>query len=366
MAPTNAKAAVHPDVAALRENGLSSLLLAIELFNRPTDRGRAEAVLILLHHSFEMLLKSAIVAKDGKPCIDERGFSSSFNQCLEIGQVEMGALTVDQRRFLAMLDNLRDSATHYYQVVSEDLLYLFAQGSVSLFGRLLKDATGSDLHDHIPARVLPIFCRPPKDIHTLIADEFERLRSSLRRSEITREQAIAAIRPLVAFSVGGGEMPRRMTTDDVEAAVAQLQTGEAWQVVFPEVAQLRLETEGGGLKFSVQVVRDGTTAIPVRVLREAEEVPEGFIVAKEINVFDKFTMGLHGLAQKLGLTPPKAKVLIQRYKIEEDDQAFREVRVRTQTYRNYSKRALDLLEPHTSEAEQVWEETRELMKRKPR
>ena len=35
-------------------------------FNRPWDRGRTEAVLILLDHSFEMLLKAAIRHRQGK------------------------------------------------------------------------------------------------------------------------------------------------------------------------------------------------------------------------------------------------------------------------------------------------------------
>lgn len=49
-----------------REKAINSLILTIEHFNRPWDRSRVEAVLILLDHSFEMLLKAAILHSGGR------------------------------------------------------------------------------------------------------------------------------------------------------------------------------------------------------------------------------------------------------------------------------------------------------------
>ena len=54
------------EVRQLREKAINSLVLSIEHFNRPWNRGRTEAVLILLDHSFEMLLKAAIRHRQGK------------------------------------------------------------------------------------------------------------------------------------------------------------------------------------------------------------------------------------------------------------------------------------------------------------
>ncbi len=42
-----------------------SLLLGIEVFNRPHDRGRVAATLILMDDAFEMLLKAAILHRGG-------------------------------------------------------------------------------------------------------------------------------------------------------------------------------------------------------------------------------------------------------------------------------------------------------------
>lgn len=52
---------MRKEARLLLQRALDSLLLAIEHFNRPSDRGRTEAVLIHLDHSFEMLLKAAIL-----------------------------------------------------------------------------------------------------------------------------------------------------------------------------------------------------------------------------------------------------------------------------------------------------------------
>lgn len=50
----------------LYEKAIDSLTISIELFNRPNDCGRIHGVLIFLDHSFEMLLKAAILHKGGK------------------------------------------------------------------------------------------------------------------------------------------------------------------------------------------------------------------------------------------------------------------------------------------------------------
>ncbi len=45
----------------LLDRAIDSLVLAVEHFNRPWDRGRREAVLILMDRSFELMLKAAIL-----------------------------------------------------------------------------------------------------------------------------------------------------------------------------------------------------------------------------------------------------------------------------------------------------------------
>ena len=68
----------------LIERAVDALILGVEIFNRPSDRGRTEAVLIHLDHLFEMLLKAAILHEGGR--IREQGdpHTIGFDHCLHV------------------------------------------------------------------------------------------------------------------------------------------------------------------------------------------------------------------------------------------------------------------------------------------
>ena len=74
------------DVAELKSRAIHSLVLGIELFNRPHNDGRSEGVLILLHHAFEMLLKAIIKDKTGNVHAKGEKYSYGFDKCLEVAQ----------------------------------------------------------------------------------------------------------------------------------------------------------------------------------------------------------------------------------------------------------------------------------------
>jgi hypothetical protein len=345
----------HPDIVPLRDRALESLQLAIELFNRPTNTARASTVLMLTHHSFELILKSVITARTGTAIDDERGYSYGFDKCLLIAEEQLKLISKDQRKFLSMLDNLRDSAMHYYQHVTEDMLYTFAQGSVSLFDQLIRHATGKSLVEFLPERVVPISGHPPTDICLLVDSEFKSIKRLLTEGNVSTHEAMAALRPLMAFNVGGEEEHRRMTTRELEVAVENLKAAQTWQVVFPEIAKLRFTNDGLGIPIRFGVAKETPEALPVRIVKPGDATPaEGFIINREVNILDKFNLGLNQLADNLNLTAPKTNALIREFKITEDPESFREIAVGRSRYRRYSKKALDLLRTKTGEADSVW------------
>ena len=61
---------------------VDSLVLGIEHYNRPWDRGRVDAVLILIDHSFEMLLKAAILHRGGAIRKPREKQTLGFDECL--------------------------------------------------------------------------------------------------------------------------------------------------------------------------------------------------------------------------------------------------------------------------------------------
>ena len=214
-------AVANPDVGALRDRALESITLAIELFNRPSGCARSHTVVILLHHSFELILKSIIVNKMGSVFDEERGYSYGFDKCLMIAQEE-GLITPDHRRFLSILDNTRDGAIHYYQIISEPILYVFAQASVSLFNELINASTGKGLLEYLPHRAVALSAIPAQKLGRVLDEELEALRELLHRPDINKQYAIAMLRPLMAFKIGGEEQPRRMKNDELEQAVKNL------------------------------------------------------------------------------------------------------------------------------------------------
>jgi len=356
---TTAPTSQNPDVLALREKALQSLALAIELFNRPNECARPESVLILLHHSFEMLLKSLIVASKGTAFDEDRGFSFTFDTCLRLAEDDLRILQKDQRKFLSMLDNLRDCVTHYYQDTSEMILYIFAQGSVSLFNDLIRAATGKPLLDFLPRRVLPISAISPQRVGQVLDEEFNKLCGLLHQPDVDRHRAMAMLRPLMAFKIGGEEQHRRMTNADLESAIESLSTAENWRVVFPEIANIAFTSAGDGISVGFKVVKETMDAMPVRVLKPGDPTPtEGVIIQKEINIFDKFNLNLYGVAQHLGLTAPKTLALIREYGVQKDSEAFRQIAIGRSKINRYSKRTIDLLKDKVPAADEVWKKQR--------
>jgi len=57
---------VKREVRLLLKKAVNSLILSVDHFNRTWDTGRVEATLIMLDHSFEMLLKAAILHRGGQ------------------------------------------------------------------------------------------------------------------------------------------------------------------------------------------------------------------------------------------------------------------------------------------------------------
>lgn len=76
----------------LLKKASDALVLSIELFNRPHDRGRVSSTLIQLDHSFEMLLKASILHRNGrireKRAKETIGFDACVRRSLSDGKIK--------------------------------------------------------------------------------------------------------------------------------------------------------------------------------------------------------------------------------------------------------------------------------------
>src|SRR4051812_10820722 len=75
---------IRREAKLLLKKAINSLILSVEHFNRPWDDGRVEAVLILLDHSFEMLLKSCLLHKGGRIREKRAKQTLGFDECVRV------------------------------------------------------------------------------------------------------------------------------------------------------------------------------------------------------------------------------------------------------------------------------------------
>ena len=337
---------------------IDSLVLGIELFNRPHDRGRPEAVLILLHHAFEMLLKAIIKDRTGAIHLKEGTHTYGFDKCLDIAQHEIGLLSSDERITLSILDAHRDVAVHYYQELSEDLLYMQAQAATTLFDALLARGFDDRLADQVPERVLPVSTRPPTDLQLLVGKELSQIDQLLLKGRRQGAIAAARLRPLVALAKAGRQDGARMSEQDVGRAVKRRRQGDNWTVILPEVAQLRLDTTGSGIPVNLRIRRDADLA--VRVAKPGDPVV-GTVIKQEINIWDKYNMGRDDLAKKVGLSGPRTSAIVFELDIQNDDECFKTLRRKKSEFKGYSKKALDRIREALDgglDVDEVWRKQR--------
>jgi hypothetical protein len=160
-----------------KESAIASLILSIELFNRPSEEGRVDAVLMQLQHAFEMLLKAKIWQERGRITEPRSSVAYGFDKCLGIARSDLGIINEDEAATLSMLDGLRDCATHNQLILSEENFYVHVQSGVTMFNDLLQKSFGERLYDYLPQRVLPISTNPPRDIALFLNEEFNRIQA---------------------------------------------------------------------------------------------------------------------------------------------------------------------------------------------
>lgn len=324
----------------LFDKSLDSLVLAVDHFNRPWDRGRREAVLILFDRAFELLLKAAILHKGGKIresyAKETIGFDKCVRKCLTDAKVK--CLKEDEALTMQILNSLRDAAQHDIVELSEQELYMYAQAGVTLYKDFLKRVFGELLADYVPERVLPISTQPPRDLSSMVEADFTEIKRLVKphsRRQIEAKAKLKALAIVEASLEGVRSQPSEL---EVNQLVKQVRSGRKWQDLFPGVASLQLSSEGGGLSVELRITKKEGEKVQI--------VPEGtpgatVLAVKRVNELDYYTLGLHNLAEKLGLSPNKTLAMVKYLKLQDSEEYFKVVRVGKIEFKRYSPKALD-------------------------
>ena len=327
------------EVRKLREKAINALVLSIDHFNRPWDRGRAEAVLILLDHSFEMLLKAAIRQRSGKIRKAGEKQTIGFSACVRKGLTDanLKILTNEQALTLQSINGQRDAAQHYLVDMSEHQLYFYAQAGVTIFRDIHDDVFDRKLVLELPERVLPISTTAPKDLTALFDQEINEVKSLLAPGKRRKMDAIAKIRSLAILESAVNGYHEQPSDRELEKICKRLTDEVAWSSIFPGVASINITQEMDGPTLSLRLTK--SEGLPIRLLKEGEGT--GAVVAvRRVNELDFYSLGAAQLAEKVGLTQPKSRALVDHLGLRENADCFKEIRIGSVRHARYSPEAI--------------------------
>ncbi|OAM79016.1 hypothetical protein [Devosia elaeis] len=300
------------EARTLKTKAICSMRAGMSAFNSFDDDGRVTAILLHLQHSCEMLLKAVLVQNKAKVFDKNTGKSLGFEKCLRLCTSDHG-LTADEAGVMRAIDSLRDAAQHWYVFVAEDILYLHTRALITAFDGYLKRALDDDLVSHIPLRVLPISTHPPGDFEFLVDREYSLVTELLQPGRRARDEARARIRSMLAMEaiiVDEVEISER-DIDRIEKAV---KAGKEFAEVFPRLATVGTSTEGEGINMTVHFSKK--EGAPVRYI--GGDDPGEAAAVRELDLQKKFHSRASELAQKLGITMPKSKLLRAHLGIDDD------------------------------------------------
>jgi hypothetical protein len=345
---------------------VDSLILSVEYFNRADERGRTTSVLILLDHSFEMLLKAAILHRGGKIREKRARETIGFDNCVRraLSDAKVRFLTSEQALTLQTINGLRDAAQHHLIDISEQQLYTHTQSGVTLFGDILKAVFNQDLTSRLPARVLPISTVAPADIQTFFQTETEEVKKLLRPGKRRRTEAYARLRPLAILDATIQGEKLQPSSGELQTKGRELLRGKSWEEVFPGAASITFTTNGSGQALSLRITKK--EGIPVHLVPEG--TPGASVVAvKRVNELDFYNLGRDQLAEHVGLSGPKTSAAIWFLKLQEDAECYKQLTIGKSKFNRYSQKAIDRIKEAliNTPIEEIWNKyAREGMRRR--
>lgn len=343
----------------LLNKAIDSLVLSVEHFNRPSDKGRVAAVLILLDHSFEMLLKASIVQKggsirDGKSK-ETIGFDACVRRALSDGRVKF--LSNNQAIALQTINGLRDAAQHHLIDVSEQQLYMHAQSGLTLFRDILAFVFGKQLSTSMPSRVLPVSTEAPAELSILFENEVEEIRRLLQPRKRRKTEAYARIRPLAILDASVRGEKLQPGTHELQETASKLLSGASWREVFPGAATIEFTSDGHGPVYNLRITKK--QGVPIHLVPEG--TPGASVVAvKRVDELGYYHLGRDQLAKQVGLSGPKTTAVIWYLGLKEDADSFKEIRIGGSRFNRYSSKAVDRVRDaiRKKSIDEIWEEYR--------
>jgi len=300
---------------------VESLTLAIELFNRPSPTGREHATVMMAAHAFEMLLKAAIYEQRKKVKFSGSDRSFDLGKCVAVAETSLGVINEGDRVVLLALKEDRDAATHDVIVMNDDVLWLHLRSAVTIFRKVLLGLTGQDLTDVMPGRVLPVSASPPTEVGLVVGKEVEQIAELLRPGKRRSAEARARLLPLMSLDRAARGETEPPTEGEIARTLRAVKEGADWASAFPGVVGLQLV---GSPRPSDQVqeislkIDPKRGELPVRLAHEGEDAA----AYREVDTFDRYSLKLSKLGEKLGLTQHQGLAVAHALDLKSDKKYY--------------------------------------------
>lgn len=331
------------EVKLLKHKATSSLMLSVEHFNRPWDTGRSDAVLILMDHSFEMLLKASILHKGGRIREPREKNTIGFDACIRraLSAPKVKFLSDEQALVLQAINGLRDAAQHHLVDLSENQLYFHAQSGVTLFRDLIRTVFNEQLSDFLPDRVLPISTVAVVNPLLMFEEELEEVRRLLAPG--TRKQAEAEAK-LRSLAIMDGSMRGEFTQpgeSELKKIGRQIKDGKSLEDVFPGITSVDFSTEGNGPQISLRIAKK--EGVPVTLVPEGTP-NSGVVAVRRVDELGFYNLGHRELVVKVGLTTNKTTAAIRVLGLKEEPDCFKSFKIGGTTHQRYSQNAVSRIQ----------------------
>ena len=261
----------------LKQKAINGFLLSMDHFSRPWDRGRADAVLILLGYACEMLLKAAIACK-GESIYGGKTTLSMMNCINELSpEGRIAVLPEEDVLALRIISAMRNNAQHLYINPPEEMLRYCVGNGIRIFRNMINSVFEENPDALIPSRILSIAEASSLSIVNIVTNETTNVKDKLIHN--SSADVATQIRGLAAVenAIGGQDSPP--DNAQIKQLLVQISknANAGIDVIFPMVAVTK----------KVSKIRD----IPVHEIKEGGHpvtlVPEDDPTAERVIYRDR-------------------------------------------------------------------------------
>jgi hypothetical protein len=330
----------------LKSSAVESVVLAVEMFNRPATYARAAGVLLPLQHSLEMLFKAAIYEARGTIFPRGGAISFKFSECLSILRSNLNLLTDDQVLVAASIDAHRDAVQHHGSVLREQYLFVDAMSGLTLFRDTLLVAFHERLGDY-PAfrgRTLPVAVDPPREFTAIVDSDMRYIAELLRPGHRRRAEALSLLRPYVLMErvTAVSEAVVQPTDDEMAAFVDRVRLEPEWTRLLPGIARLEFDSSSS-MAYELRITKS-KDAPPVRLVTTKEPAAAEAGAILEVEVLRQFPFNVTELGRHADVNQFESEAIVFASGFQSDPSLHRAVNIgsssRPQVVHRYSHKAL--------------------------